>query len=158
MAEKKMTKAELKKLEVENKRCFIAEVFKDFIESYLRVLNYSRFAMQLTVVVKNDNHYLTFQEFGKCFTICIYTNGNVEIKMKASGSGEYKEQLFEYSPSKTQQMNFLSKLESGLCDIILETALEKFMPYEVFLLEGKGNNLMKRAYDIYRVKYAPLVE
>ena len=44
MTEVKMTKAEQKRQEVLAKRVFIGEVFKDFIESYLRMLNYDSYS------------------------------------------------------------------------------------------------------------------
>ena len=135
MTEVKMTKAEQKRQEVLAKRVFIGEVFKDFIESYLRMLNYDRAGMPMTVTVKNDNHYIVFEDFGKCFKICIYTNGNVEIRIRdAAFDEEFREQLFEYSPDVEIQADFLAKIENGFADIIIGMALGKVISYEDFII------------------------
>lgn len=148
MTEVKMTKAEQKRQEVLAKRVFIGEVFKDFIESYLRMLNYDRAGMPMTVTVKNDNHYIVFEDFGKCFKICIYTNGNVEIRVKyAAIENEFREQLFEYSTDIDVQAEFLSKIENGFADMIIATALEKILPYKEFIIASRGGFSLAAAYD-----------
>ncbi len=148
MTEVKMTKAEQKRQEVLAKRVFIGEVFKDFIESYLRMLNYDRAGMPMTVTVKNDNHYIVFQDFGKCFKICIYTNGNVEIRIRdAAFDEEFREQLFEYSPDVEVQADFLAKIENGFADIIIGMALGKVISYEEFIIASAGGLTFAAAYD-----------
>ena len=150
MTEIKITKAEQRRQEVLAKRVFIGEVFKDFIESYLRMLNYDRAGMPMTITVKNDNHYIVFEEFGKCFKICIYTNGNVEIRVKhAVIENEYREQLFEYSADIDVQAEFLFKIENGFADMIIATALEKIVPYKAFIIGSRGGFSLAGFFDDY---------
>lgn len=148
MTEAKITKAEQRRQEVLAKRVFIGEVFKDFIEAYLRMLNHDRTGMPMTVIVRNDNHYIVFEEFGKCFKICIYTNGNVEIRVKhAAIENEYREQMFEYSPDVDVQAEFLYNVENGFADIVIALALEKVLPYKKFIIAARGGLLLADAYD-----------
>ena len=130
-------KAMIKRQEVIKKRIFLGLVFQDFMEAYLRQLNFERSALTLTVTIKNDNHYLVFNGFGKQLVVCIYVNGNVEVKVRECNRQEYREQLFEYSNDEDEQAEFLCRLEAGIADAVMDVALERSMSYGSFIDEAK---------------------
>ena len=100
--------------EMNEKHEFIDLVFRKFMDMYVVATGNTRNGVKLTVTINNNNHYLCFEEFGICCRICIYTNGNVAIKLKEYGKKEYSEQIFEYTSDFKSRTEFLNKLDGFL--------------------------------------------
>ena len=158
MAEKKMTKAEQKRMELATRHTFIVDAFDIFMKTYPKVLGDSRNSSKMTITVNNYNHYIRFSAHCQGFAICIYTSGDIDVHMKEFCHGEYTERIFEYSPDKNVQAKFLDYLEETLAPIILEVALEEVAPYHYFMDLLYGENHFLEAYDFFKKENEKLAQ
>ena len=143
-------KREIRRMEQAVKTTFIVDTFKIFMDAYQKTLGDSRYGLSLKITVRNNNHYLVFEDFGQRFAINVYTNGNVEIRMRERNHCVYREQLFAYTPDIEEQGEFQRYLEDGLAVKIVEVALERIASYGEFmdiLFEGVR---FVEAYDYFR--------
>ncbi|SDB06987.1 hypothetical protein SAMN02910298_00214 [Pseudobutyrivibrio sp. YE44] len=133
MKEKMFSKTEMKRIMVQQKRVFIRDVFKEFMIAYTEALSCARDSMTMTVTVKNDNHYITFEEFGKHFKLCIFTNGNVVLRMKEHNEDEYEYYFFEFVSDVKKQHEFVEHLRHGLARKVMNVALQTDFSYKLFM-------------------------
>ncbi len=134
-------KREQRRIELAVKNTFIVDAFRIVMDSYVNTLGDARCGMSFKVTVRNNNHYLVFEDFGQRFAINIYTNGNVEIRMRERNHCVYKEMLFEYTKDINDQADFLNLLKQEWAPKLIEIALERVSSYADFmdiLFEGVG--------------------
>ncbi|MBR5636706.1 MAG: hypothetical protein IKW81_07265 [Pseudobutyrivibrio sp.] len=152
MSEKKITKAELKKMETARKKKFVLEAYNIFMDSYYKVLGDEACPSKLVITIKNNNHYIKFQAHCQGFAILVYRNGNIDFSIKEFCHGEHLEHLYEYTDDVDSQKKFLDKLRNELADKIMEVALEKYVGYHYFMDLIYGENHFFDAYDYFKAQ------
>lgn len=143
-------KREIRRMEQVVKTSFIVDTFKIFMDAYQKPLGNSRYGLSLKITVRNNNHYLVFEDFGLHFAINVYTNGNVETRMRERNHCVYREQLFEYTPDIEEQGEFQRYLEDDLAEKIVKVALERIASYGEFMDILFEKVRFSEAYDYFR--------
>lgn len=129
MEEKKITKAEQKKLDSANKNEFINRAFQIAMNAIVEETIDVRNSTKMDVSFKNKNRYIRFKAYGRSAAILIYLNGNVELKLEEFCHSPYSEQLFCFSLDKNEQEMFLEKfctMLDWLLPEIFEQGLDTF--------------------------------
>lgn len=114
MAEKKVTKAELRKLETQKRREFIHFLYAQVMETAVKVTQNERGRIQLQVSGVNYNRYIRFSSYGKSCVILIYKNGNVSVKLDELSHGLFETTIFEYTSEQDAQDTFKAKFTEML--------------------------------------------
>ena len=108
-----MTKAELKKLETEQKHEFIARVYATVLPCIPEQTIMLRKHLQIRLTHQGYNRYVRFHSYGMDMNIQIFGDGNVGIELNEALHNEHTEQLFEYASEKEVLMWGASFCVSG---------------------------------------------
>lgn len=106
MAEKKVTKAEMKKLETQKLREFTYSLYAQVMEAAVKGTENERGKIQVQVSGTNYNRYVRFSGCGKSCVILIYKNGNVGVKLDEMFHGLFETTIFEYASDEVIQKAF----------------------------------------------------
>ena len=106
MAEKKVTKAEMKKLETQKLREFTHSLYGQAMEAAVKGTENERGKIQVQVSGTNYNRYVHFSSYGKSCVILIYKNGNVGVKLDEMFHGLFETTIFEYASDEVTQEAF----------------------------------------------------
>lgn len=120
MEEKKITKAEQKKLDTANKNNFINRTFQTAMNAIAKGTDGVSGGTKLQIAFTNKNRYIRFNAYCKSAAILIYHDGNVELKLEEFCHSPYGEQLFCFTLDKTEQNEFLKKFKKTLDWLIPE--------------------------------------
>lgn len=106
MAEKKVTKAEMKKLETRKLREFTHSLYVQAMEAAVKSTENERGKIQVRVSGTNYNRYVRFSGYGKSCVILIYKNGNVGVKLDEMFRDLFETTIFEYTSDEVIQQAF----------------------------------------------------
>ena len=106
MAEKKVTKAEMKKLETQKLREFTYSLYAQAMEAAVKGTENERGKIQVQVSGTNYNRYVRFSGYGKSCVILIYKNGNVGVKLDEMFHDLFETTIFEYVSDEVIQQAF----------------------------------------------------
>lgn len=106
MAEKKVTKAEMKKLETQRLREFTYSLYAQAMEAAVKGTENERGKIQVTISGTNYNRYVHFSGYGKSCVILIYKNGNVGVKLDEMFHDLFETTIFEYVSDEVIQQAF----------------------------------------------------
>lgn len=106
MAEKKVTKAGMKKLETQKLREFTYSLYAQAMEAAVKGTENERGKIQVQVFGTNYNRYVRFSGYGKSCVILIYKNGNVGVKLDKMFHDLFETTIFEYVSDEVIQQAF----------------------------------------------------
>ena len=108
MSEKKITKAEQRKLDADNKKKFISMAFQAVLNEVAEATaGIPGSGSTVQVKFANQNRYIYINAYGMSAGILIFRDGNVELNLKESCHSPHTEQLFEFSLNEVDQQEFL---------------------------------------------------
>ena len=105
-----MTKAEIKKMELENKYDFITRVYNTILGCIPAETRGYRKKIEVRIVHQNYSRYVRFHAYGKDLAFQIFGDGNIAIEMKEACHSDHAEQIFVYDTDTEKQDAFIAKL------------------------------------------------
>ncbi len=121
-AEKKKTKAQIKKEETELRHAFIADAFEIVLKKVFEGTKDNRHKIRVGINYQNYNRYIKFSSYGESLEFKIYGDGNVNAELNEFCHSKHDERLFEYVMDKEKQQEFLIYFES-----LVERLISEFM-------------------------------
>jgi hypothetical protein len=106
MGKEKISKAEQKKLETQNKRAFTQSVFSMTVQAIPPAVEFYRRKIQVSISGQNYNRYIRFSAYGKSCNILIYQDGNVAVELYEACHGKITEQMFQFTVDEAAQQEF----------------------------------------------------
>ena len=106
-----MTKAEIKKMEIEKKYDFITRVYDTVLSCIPVETRGYRKKIEVRIVHQNYSRYVRFHVYGKDLAFQIFGDGNIAIEMKEACHADHAEQIFEYDVDVEKQDAFIAELE-----------------------------------------------
>ncbi len=117
---RKMTKAEQKKLEKKNREALVKKAFGCVLDAIFEASGGLRGNPQIKVVMKNGSRYIRFHRYGQDFNVQIYGSGDVDIEFMEFCHDTRKYRVFEYDEDAGVQDAFLNQFEKDMHMVISE--------------------------------------
>jgi len=136
-----MTKAEIKKMETENKYDFINRVYNTILGCIPMETRGYRKKIEVRIVHQNFNRYVRFHAYGQDLAFQIFGDGNIAIEMKEAFHSDHKEQIFEYNGDIVVQDAFideLAKVAPCLIRVFIDRGVEDFHTYMDYVSAEKN--------------------
>ena len=124
MKEKKMTKAEQKKLDRANKKDFIGRAFQVALTALAKGTADVTGGTKVQIAFTNFNRYIHLNAYGRSISVLIYRDGNIEVKLEEFAHSPYSEQLFVFTLEQERQKDFLKAFQKML-DWLVPLSFEK---------------------------------
>ena len=148
-----MTKAELKKLETEQKHEFIARVYATVLSCIPEQTIMLRKHLQIRLTHQGYNRYVRFHSYGMDMNIQIFGDGNVGIELNETLHNEHTEQLFEYASEKEVQEVFLTNLKALITVLIRIFTAQAVFDFHSYMDYVGGSTTAAEAYQQMMADY-----
>ena len=121
MGEKKITKAEQRKMDAENKKEFITAAFQIVLNGLAEATaDITGSEKMVQIKFTSRNRYIYIDAYGMSAGILIFKDGNIDLSLKEALHNTHSEHLFEYSPDKTVQAKFLLQFQKMMTWLLPE--------------------------------------
>lgn len=127
-----MTKAEMKKIETEERRKFINDITELILKIVNKQMKGSMKSLQVSINYKNGNRYIKLKTYGQNLNFLIFKDGNVSMQFNEICHAEYTKELFNYANEKENVKVFTSQLKKmlpWLIDIFADMGVCDFHSY-----------------------------
>jgi len=127
-----MTKAEIKKMETEQKYDFITKVYEAVLSCIPVETRAYRKKVEVRIVHQNYNRYIRFHSYGQDLAFRLYGDGNVDIEMREAMHSPHTEMIFEYDGDSEKQDAFISEIKvlaSSLIKVFIGRDVHGFHSY-----------------------------
>lgn len=128
-AEKKKTKAQIKKEETEQRHAFIANAFNLALRKIYEGTKDNRRKLRVSINYTNYNRYIKFSAYSKSLEFMIYGDGNVAIQLNEFCHSKHTEQIFEYVQDNEKQNEFLHSFEE-LAEKLIREFIGENSPFD----------------------------
>lgn len=90
-----MTKAEIKKMETENKHVFISRVYDIILSCIPAETRGYRQKIEVRIAHQNYNRYVRFHAYGKDLAFQFFGDGNIAIELREALHSDHTEQILK---------------------------------------------------------------
>lgn len=147
MSEKKISKAEQRKLDSANKKEFIGKVFQTALNALGERTVGVTGGTKVQIVFTNHNRYIHLNAYGRATSILIYRDGNVDLKLTEAFHSPHEERIFEFTLDKTEQENFLKHFSEMLNWLIPVSFENCAYDFHTFMDYVSGSTSVDAAYE-----------